>query len=189
MDFVLYFHQSHAWIWFKIVVWESKKSILNCRCPLQEIWNVLTHPIVDGLKLMSILCKTKEKSFDTDSHLSVHERLEWYMTLLKWNFHNIKTVWTKLCRFDAYIHIFIDISLFSPNLAYHLHNACIVLQPLIACVHYFFLFQQMITLKNFEKCFLFHLGSFFFPKIFKFLYFSLPLSLALSAISRGDDWG
>ena len=59
-----------------------------------------------------------------------------------------------------------------------------------ACVRYFlskFFYHQMIALQKYEKCFLFHLKSSFVLKIFKFLYFRLPLFFSLSAIALAVD--
>ena len=42
IHFVIYFHQSHGWIWFKIVLWKSKESTYKYRTLLQKNPNVLT---------------------------------------------------------------------------------------------------------------------------------------------------
>ena len=88
MAFILYFHQSHAWIWFKIVLWKSKKSIQMCRTFLQKNSNVLT-VIVSWMACCSCQFNTKE-SRNLVTLILVHIFL-WVndgngTTLFKWSF-------------------------------------------------------------------------------------------------------
>ena len=77
----------------------------------KEFKSTDSHHTVDGLLVDVNLCRTKQKSFYTDIglHLCVGEKWEWHMMLFKLNFQ------TKLSeeKHADWMHIFIDISLFS----------------------------------------------------------------------------
>ena len=59
----------------------------------------------------------------------------------------------------------------------------LMLKSVSAIFYQIFISHQMIPFKNYEKCFLFHLNSFFILEMLKFLYFHLPLFFSLSAIA------
>ena len=101
MDFVLYFHQSHAWIWFKIAFLEPKKSIWNCRTPMQNNSSILA--------VMAFWMTWSRCQFHTKQ-----SRYPWYWVIsfcgwkmglahdtVQMKFSNIKIIWTKTCRFDG----------------------------------------------------------------------------------------
>ena len=56
-----------------------------------------------------------------------------------------------------------------------------------AIFYQIFIFHQKIALQKPQKSFLFHLKSSFFLKIFKFLYFCLPIFFSMSAIALEVD--
>ena len=59
---------------------------------------------------------------------------------------------------------------------------------LVSAIFYqIFIYHQMTSLQKYEKCFLFHLKSYFRSRDIQVLYFCLPLFFSLSAIALAVD--
>ena len=108
MDFVLYFHQSYAWLWWNIVLWESKKSIYNCSTPLQKNSSLLA--VIASWKACSRCQFHIKQSRNLLTMILVHiflwgkdrnDTLGYANVIVK---QKKKIVRTKTCRFDAHTH-------------------------------------------------------------------------------------
>ena len=127
MVFVLYFDQSHSWIWFKIVLWKSQRSIQICRTFLQKNSNILT--VVNVSWMAWSRCQFNPKGNRNLLTLMLVYILLWVndrngTTLFKWSFET-KIVWTKTYRFGAYIHLHLLIL----NQTWLKHNICFAHPP------------------------------------------------------------